>query len=205
MRFKSPLFYRSLGSLLFFTSVFFCFPSSFAMQQNLIAKDMGEGNSFRLQPGNRLKIVVYREEDLSGDYEIDPAGKLTFPLIGQTEAAGLEIEKFRTQLIESLKKYLINPQISISRSEGTIKSISILGNVAKPGIYDYTPGSTLIRLISTAGGFSDSANKKKIKIMRMVNGEKKVVMVNGLEIINGEKDDPGIEPGDIIFVPESVF
>ena len=164
-----------------------------------------EESSFQLQPGSRLEIHVYREEDLSRVYEIDPSGRLSFPLVGEIQARGLNLEEFRHQLVERLKKYLVNPQVSISRSEGTIKSISILGHVTRPGTYDYIPGFTLMRLISTAEGFAEAANKRKIRIVRMAGGEKKVIMVNGVDVIEGKQDDPPIEPGDIIFVSESVF
>ncbi len=164
-----------------------------------------EKTAFELQPGDRIEVVVYREEDLSGVYEVDPEGKLTFPLIGEIQVIGLQVEEFRQELSKLLKKYLIDPQVSISRAEGTIKSISILGQVEKPGTYDYMPGFTLMRLVSTAGGFAESANKKKIKIVRIVNGEKKVIIINSLDIIDGKTDDISIQPGDIIFVPESIF
>ncbi len=162
-------------------------------------------NSYQLQSGNRLQILVYREEDLSGTYEIDPSGKLTFPLIGEIQASGLQIEKLREELTSRLKKYLIDPQVSISRAEDTTKSISVLGHVTKPGVYDYAPGSTLMRLVSTAGGFAESANKRKVKIVRLVNGEKTVIEVNTSDIMNGSIDDPKLQSGDMIFVPESIF
>jgi len=186
-----------IGFILFLT----CANASFVFSDNQ-TKDT---NAFQLQPGTRLQITVYREDDLSGIYEIDPAGKLNFPLIGDIHTAGLEVEDFRVELVEKLKKYLVNPQVSISRSEGSIKSISILGHVAKPGVYDYSEGSTLMRLISSAGGFSESANKRKIKIIRIIDQKKKVIVANGLDIIDGKEDDPKIESGDIIFVSESIF
>lgn len=169
------------------------------------ALPLKEPTAEKLQPGSKLQITVYREEDLSDIYEIDPAGNLTFPLIGNISAAGLELEKFRNQLSEKLKTYLVNPQVSIARSDGGVKSISILGNVTKPGAYDYSQGSTLMRLISAAGGFAESANKRKIKIIRIIDQHKKVIIVNGLNVIDGKEDDPKIEPGDIIFVSESLF
>lgn len=188
---------------LFLVTLSFCF--LLVVKPTFAADQISESSSFQLQIGNRLKIAVYREEDLSGVYEIDPSGNLTFPLIGEIQAAGLEIENLRAELASRLKQYLVNPQVSISRSEDTTKSISILGHVMKPGIYDYAPGSTLMRLISTAGGFSESANKKKVKIVRIVNGEKKVIIINSSDIIKGTMDDPKLESGDIIFVPESIF
>ncbi len=205
MKCNSAFIRRSLGSVLFLVVVLLYLPSLFTVKQAFAAKETSESNSFQLQIGNRLEVLVYREDDLSGVYEIDPSGKLTFPLIGEIQVAGLKIEKLREELTSRLKKYLVDPQVSISRAEDTTKSISVLGHVMKPGIYDYAPGSTLMRLISTAGGFAESASKKKIKIVRMVSGEKKVVVINSLDIINGTLDDPKLESGDIIFVPESIF
>ncbi len=183
--------------ILTFLNVGFAFPDNPVKEKN--------SEAFQLQFGNRLKVTVYREEDLSGVYEIDPSGNLNFPLIGEIHAAGLEIEKLRQELTSGLKKYLVDPQVAISRAEDTAQSISVLGHVSKPGVYDYAPGSTLMRLISTAGGFSESANKRKIKIVRMVGREKKMIIVNSLDIINGSVDDPKLESSDIIFVPESIF
>ncbi|OGW86572.1 MAG: hypothetical protein A3C35_08440 [Omnitrophica bacterium RIFCSPHIGHO2_02_FULL_46_11] len=170
-----------------------------------MAAAAAEDSSYRVQPGDRLEITVYREEDLSKVYEVDPNGKLNFPLIGGIEVKDLSIEQLRNKLTENLKKFITDPQISISRSEGTIKSISVLGYVQKPGVYDYTPNSTLMRMISTAGGFKDGANKKKIKVVRIIKGKKEVIVINAKKIISGNADDPKIQPSDIIFVPESIF
>ncbi|MBI1978247.1 MAG: polysaccharide export protein [Candidatus Omnitrophica bacterium] len=160
---------------------------------------------FQLQPGDRLEIEVYREEDLSGVYEIDPSGSLTFPLVGKMKVAGLRVNELLERLNWNLRKYLVDPQVSISRAEGTIKSISVLGQVKKPGAFDYAPGLTVMRVVSQAGGFERGANKRKIRVVRMVNGEKKSIVVNGSAIINGEEEDPAVEPGDMIFVSEAIF
>lgn len=164
-----------------------------------------QSGSFQLQAGDRLEITVYREEDLSGVYEIDPAGSLTVPLVGEMHVAGLRVDELLERLKWNLKKYLVNPQVSISRAEATIKSISVLGQVKKPGAFDYDPGLTIMRLISRAGGFERAANKRKIRIVRMVNGKKESLIVNGAAIINGDEDDPAVEPGDMIFVSEAIF
>ena len=164
-----------------------------------------QGGSFQLQAGDRLEIAVYREEDLSGIYEIDPAGSLTFPLVGEMQVAGLRVDQLLERVGWNLRKYLINPQVSISRAETTIKSISVLGQVQKPGAFDYAPGLTVMRLISQAGGFERAASKRKIRIVRMVSGKKESIIVNGSAIINGDEDDPTVEPGDMIFVSEAIF
>lgn len=191
--------------LIFLITVLLFLPSLFMFRQVFAEEGLNESSSFQLQIGNRLQIIVYREEDLSGVYEIGPSGKLTFPLIGEIQAAGSEIDRLREELTLRLKKYLVDPQISISRAEDTTKSISVLGHVMKPGVYDYAPGSTLMRLVSTAGGFAESANKRKVKIVRMERGEKRVIEVNTSDIMDGRLNDPKLESGDMIFVPESIF
>lgn len=199
------MFIHRFLNVFFSVLILFSLPSIFMPTQAFAEKAANESSSFQLQPGNRLEILVYREDDLSGVYEIGPSGKLTFPLIGEVPAAGLEIDKLREELIARLKKYLVDPQLSISRAEDATKSISVLGHVMKPGVYDYAPGSTLMRLVSTAGGFAESANKRKVKIVRLIQGEKKVIEINSSDIMNGSIDDPKLESGDIIFVPESIF
>lgn len=170
-----------------------------------ISAKMEPRSSFVLQPGDRLQITVYREDDLSGVYEIDPSGLLTFPLVGEMRVAGLRVDELLERLNWNLKKFLIYPQVTITRAKSAAKSISVLGQVKKPGAFDYAPGLTVMRMISQAGGFERAANKKKIKLVRMVHGEKDALVVNGVAIINGEQEDPIVEPGDMIFVSESLF
>lgn len=181
----------------------FSFPTVFTQRSFALEADLAQ--PYQIQPGDRLSILVFREQDLSGVYEVDLAGRVIFPLIGEIEARGFSIEEFRERLMSRLRKYLVDPQVSISRTEGAIKSISVLGEVTQRGTYDYAPGATLMRLISEAGGFAPTANKRRIKIIRMVNGEKTAKIVNSVDIINGKEEDPKLQPGDIIFVPESLF
>lgn len=158
-----------------------------------------------LQPGDRVQVTVFREEELSGPFEINSGGELIFPLVGEVQAAGLDLDELRLKLTAKLTKYLVEPQVRISRAESGGSSISLLGLAGSPGTYNYTPGLTLMRLISQGGGFAESANKRKIKIIRVIQGKRNVIIVNGLNIMNGEEDDVDVKPGDIVFVPESIF
>ncbi len=198
MNFKWPSFFNFVASLVL--------PALLLLPlANPAFARADSSGSFQLQAGDRLEISVYREEDLSGIYEIDPAGTLTFPLIGEIKTAGLRVDELLERLTWNLKKYLVNPQVTISRAEATIKSISVLGQVKKPGAFDYTPGLTVMRVISQAGGFERTANKRKIRVVRMMDGKKETLMINGSAIINGDEDDTFVEPGDMIFVSEAIF
>lgn len=179
-------------------------PAGFCLQ-NLLAEDQLSQAPYQIQGGDQLAISVYREEDLTGDYQIDPEGFLNFPLVGRILMKGKTLDAARDFLTTGLKKYLINPQVSISRSENLLKSISILGHVKEAGTFDYAPNTTLMRTISQAGGFLPSANKRKVRIVRYINGAKQSLIINALDIINEDANDVELQPGDMIFVPESIF
>ncbi len=179
---------------------------SFLVSYPAAAQTPDAPGSFRIQPGDRLTISIYREEDISGSYEIDPSGILAFPLIGEVKVSGLTPNEVRELLVNRLSEYLVRPQLSVRTEESAMKSISVLGNVNKPGTFNYLPGSTLMRLISDAGGFSRAADKKNIRIVRNPGSEEKqVIVVNSLDIINGHIEDPRLEPNDMVFVAESIF
>ena len=87
-------------------------------------------------------------------------------------------------------------------------TVAILGQVKKPGNYEYTVGGepiTLLEAVSLAGGFSEIANIKKIRVVRHVRGENVVIKANANNIINGKEEDIELEPGDVIHVMESLF
>jgi polysaccharide export outer membrane protein len=199
---KRPVFLR-----LFLLTALFLVPSVFAEEtaSGPEKAPRASAKSFTLQPGDRLTVQVFREKDLTGDYTIDPSGKLMFPLVGEIQAAGLTTEELHRILVEKLRKYLINPHVSLSKAKATIKSISILGHVKKPGTFDYAEGATLMRVISMAEGFAPSANSRKIRIIRTKDDAKEVIYANAQDIVNGRTEDVELEPGDMIFVPESIF
>lgn len=158
----------------------------------------------RLQPGDRVQITVQHEEKISGEYEIDMQGQLTFPLVGQLPAADRTAQQLKQELTQALQTYILQPEVFVNRA-GFAKNISILGRVKSQGAFNYTPGLTLMQLISQAGGFDTSADKKKIRVVRHADGQKKILYFNASEIIAGRQNDPEIWIGDIVFVPESLF
>lgn len=169
------------------------------------------GVNYEIQPGDRLEITVYREEDLSGSYQVDPQGDLVFPLIGRIHAAKRSIEDVRQEIYEKLlADYLVNPEVTMSRdlkatTESSLQSVFVLGHVKTPGSYNYEHGQTLMKAIAKAGGFAPTSNYKKITIARNVNGRKSSLTVNADDIINGKTSDLALEPGDIVNVPRSMF
>ncbi len=166
---------------------------------------------YQVQPGDRLVVTVYREDDLTGTYQVDPQGDMVYPLIGRVHAAGRTIGDVRQEIYDKLlADYLVNPEVSISRdnkgaTEPSLQSVFVLGHVKTPGSYNFETGQTLMKAIARAGGFAPTANIKKITIARSVNGSKSMLTVNADDVIAGKSDDVQLQPGDIINVPRSVF
>lgn len=132
---------------------------------------------------------------------------ITLPLLEKIPVSGktvLESEKAVADLLET--DYIVDPQVVIEVLKYQAGSFVLLGQVAKPGTYNFPPGAlkiTLLQAVSIAGGFSDVANIRKIKVMRKKTGE--VFQVNAEEIISGQKQDVDITADDVINVSESRF
>jgi polysaccharide biosynthesis/export protein len=155
-----------------------------------------------IHSGDKLKIEVFREPDLTGMFVVDDNGKISYPLLGEIFVEGLSREELREYLAETLgADFIVAPQITIDFAESPNKSVAILGQVTKPGNYILTSNSTLVRLISQVGGFSANASTDNVKVVRTEKGGKKSSqIVNVGRIMNGEEEDFLLKPGDLIFV-----
>lgn len=165
--------------------------------------------SYLLQPGDRLQIKIYPEDEYikGGSVEVSSEGSVTLPLVGKIEVIHKSVPEAEKAINEVLSAdFLVNPQVVIEVLEYQKGSFVVLGEVVRPGTYDFPPGElkiTLLRAISLAGGFSEIANIKKIKLMRKSTGE--TIQVNGEQIISGKEKDIVIRADDVIHVSESLF
>ncbi len=162
---------------------------------------------YPIRAGDRLNIQVYRETDLTGIFIVDTAGNISYPLLGVLTVQGLSLEELRQRLTEELgKDYLTNPQVQVAFEESLNKSVYILGQVSRPGNYEYTPNMTLVRLVSKAGGFTLMAAPSHVKITRkMRDGKIKALSANVGAIMDGRAEDVALESGDLVMVPETFF
>lgn len=149
----------------------------------------------RLQTGEKIRVTVYGEQGLSGEYEIDPSGSVSLPLAGTVQAAGLTQSELEQRLTERFSsEYLKNPKVTVSITE--FRPFYILGEVEKPGAYPYTGGLNVLSAIAIAGGTTYRANRSKIYIQHA--GE------NGLHEYVASAAIP-IMPGDVIQIPRRYF
>jgi polysaccharide biosynthesis/export protein len=150
---------------------------------------------YRVDSGDRLRVTVFDQRDLSNTYNIDQAGYVAFPLIGQVPARGRTIQELEGQIAAQLQKgYLRNPDVSIEVDR--YRSIFVMGEVGQPGQYAYVPGMTVQNAIALAGGYSPRALQANADITRKINGD----ILTGRVLIS----DP-VLAGDTIYVRERLF
>lgn len=150
-----------------------------------------------------LDISVWKEPDLTRSVPVRPDGKISLPLLNDVQAAGLTPTQLANQITESLKKFITNPQVTVIVSAINSQRVYILGEVNRAGAYPLLPQMTVLQALSSAGGFTQFANPKKIYVMRAENGKQTKYPFNYNEVIKGKDADQNIilKPGDTIVIP----
>ncbi len=157
-----------------------------------------------IRAGDKLKIDIYQDKEMSGVYTVSSNGKIDLPILGEIYVEGLLMDELESFLKEALKDYLIDPKIDISFAESLTKSVSILGPVGRPGNYNLRPDMTLIRLISEVGGFSIDPNSVSMRLTRTTrDGKDKLMQIDFQAIMSGKQKDILLEPNDVIYVSEA--
>jgi polysaccharide export outer membrane protein len=121
---------------------------------------------YRLTVGDKLRIDVYKDAQLSQQLQVRPDGKITLPLVGDLVAAGRTPIELRDSIVKSLADYMKDPTVTVIVVETTPPVFYINGEVSKPGVYTINGRLSVIQAIAMAGGFTDFANRKDITIQR---------------------------------------
>lgn len=151
---------------------------------------------YRLGAGDKLRINVYGEDSLSGEFTVPGgAGMIPFPLIGNVQAAGLTANELQTEIEGKLRPdYLKDPRVSIEVLN--YRPFYILGEVMKPGEYPYTTGLTVLNAVATANGFTYRADTHKVYIRHANSTAETEFKLNATTVV---------EPGDTIRIGERFF
>ncbi|MGB0063709.1 MAG: polysaccharide biosynthesis/export family protein [Terracidiphilus sp.] len=159
-------------------------------------------DSYVIGGNDVLTVTVWKEPTLSGSMLVRPDGMISLPLLGDVQAAGLTPLRLADQITVKLKKYVQDPNVSVVVSQIHSKVIYMIGEVGHTGPVEMTPGMTLLKAISSAGGLSDFANKKKIYILRDEGGTRQRIAVHYKQALQGNLTfDLPLKPGDTIVVP----
>jgi polysaccharide export outer membrane protein len=150
---------------------------------------------YRVDSGDRLRVTVFDQKDLTNTYSVDQAGYVAFPLIGSVAARGRTIQELEGQIAAQLQKgFLRNPDVSIEIDR--YRSIFVMGEVGQPGQYTYVPGMTVQNAIALAGGYTPRALQANADVTRKINGE----ILTGRVLISNP-----VLAGDTIYVRERLF
>jgi polysaccharide export outer membrane protein len=149
----------------------------------------------RLAPGDKIRVTVFGEDRLSGEFQIDNAGSLSLPLAGTIEGAGLTKNELEQSITTQLRnQYLRNPKVTVDVV--SYRPFFILGEVQKPGEYPFRSGLNVLSAIAIAGGATYRANPSKVLIQRSGSNDEKEYPQSPTVVVM---------PGDVVRVPERFF
>lgn len=150
---------------------------------------------YRLDSGDKLRVVVFGQENLSRTYAVDGGGFISMPLIGAVQAGGLTTFALEKEIAGKLRtKYIKDPKVTVEIQ--TYRPFFILGEVKNPGQFAYVNDLTVQTAVAIAGGYTERARERKVKVTRRINGQEVSFTVG---------NQYGIKPGDTIYVKERLF
>ena len=155
-----------------------------------------EPGPYRLDTNDSVRVIVFGQEELSGDFLVNDSGSISVPLIGAVDARGLTTSELEDGVELILADgLLVNPSVSVEVLE--FRPIFVLGEVEAPGRYPYEPGMTVLTAVSVAGGFTFRAEEDYVSVTRRVSPTEAVEARAAREAL--------VDPGDVIYVFERFF
>ena len=155
----------------------------------------GAEDDYRLGAGDRIKVIVFGHQDLSGEFEIDATGRVALPLIQEVQAGALTTGELEGAITKKLKPdYLKDPKVNVEVMN--YRPFYILGEVKLPGSYPYVSAMTVVTAVALAGGYTYRAKTVQAYITRAADPEKKKQLLD---------TNARVYPGDVIVIPERFF
>jgi polysaccharide export outer membrane protein len=160
-------------------------------------------NSFVIGNDDVLAINVWKEPDISRSIPVRSDGKISLPLVGEVQAAGLTPLSLEKEIAIRLKNYISEPEVTVMVQQVNSQKFNILGQVVKPGSYMVVNSLTVLDAIALAGGFRDFAKQKSIYVLRQGSAGESRLAFNYKEVSQGKNMSQNIklQPGDTIIVP----
>lgn len=169
------------------------------------AKTSAVAPEYVIGPGDVLEIDVWRQTELSRSLPVRPDGRLTMPLVGEIQAAGLTADKLQADIARRLKKYIDHPEVTVMVTQAQSHFYNILGMVNKPGSYPLSHPMTMLDAIALAGGLRDFAHGDKIYLIRKRASDGVEIRYNfNYRLVSlgiAPKENVELLPGDTIMVP----
>ena len=170
-------------------------PRGAIAQSSAAAAAAADSTRGLLRPGDVIRLRIWREPDLSGDFPVDETGTVTFPKIGTFRVFDYTTAALKAKLLESYAVYLRNPSVEVTM----LRRINVLGAVQHPGLYPIDPTMTIADALAMAGGATPSGDQHHVVLVR--NG---VRVTEALSAETSIAETP-LRSGDQLFVPERSF
>jgi polysaccharide export outer membrane protein len=163
----------------------------------------GAEDRYSIQPGDILEISVWKEESMLRQVMVRPDGGLSYPLVGEIQAAGKSVGELQALVTDSLTKYIPAPVVTISTQQLNGNKIYVVGRVQRPGEFVANRYMDVVQALSVAGGMTPYAATNKIKVLRRENGQLTAIPFKYGEIEKGENLEQNIilQSGDVVLVP----
>jgi polysaccharide export outer membrane protein len=170
-----------------------------APQRPAVSTGTSVPGDYVIGPDDVLGIQFWRDADMSGDVTVRPDGMITLPLIRDVKAAGLRPEELRDVIVKAASKLIEDPNVTVIVRQINSRNVFVTGQVTRPGAYGVSGEMRVLQAITLAGGLTEYAKGKKIRIVR----EGKSFLFNYNEALEGKNLDQNIvlKPGDTVVVP----
>jgi polysaccharide export outer membrane protein len=159
---------------------------------------------YRIEAGDVLGIDVWKEPDLSSaSVPVRLDGKISLPMLGQTEAAGLTPNELQEMLVAKYGEYVRSPRVTVLLKEINSQKAYVIGEVKKEGFVRLSSPVTVLQALAECGGVTDFANRGKIHILRTTGGKQTLLPFDYTAVVRGKKMEQNVVllPGDTIVVP----
>jgi polysaccharide export outer membrane protein len=155
---------------------------------------------YRLVSGDKLRIEVYKDPQLSQSLQVRPDGKITMPLLGDIPAAGKTSLELRDAISTSLQEYIKSPVVTVIVVETVPQQIHVMGEVNAAGPQPLTGPLSVLQALAAAGGFTEWANKKDVRILRKSGAGTTTIRFNYNEAIENGSQPLMLQAGDVVIV-----
>lgn len=171
--------------------------------------DLNDTSSYRIRSGDTIEMKVYQEDDLNSKVRVDEEGGVVLPLIGRVALQGITAEAARKLVSDKYEAdFLHHPQVSLMVTEFAPRRFVVMGQVARPGIYEIPTRErlNLLQAIAMAGGYTKIADPSKVRVRRNSDKGEEVLRFNAKALAtSGTGEVPLIQSDDNITVGESAF
>jgi len=160
-------------------------------------------NDYIISPGDILEVVTWKEPDFTKEVIVRGDGKFSFPLLDDVKAENLTTMQVKEIVEKGLNEYIDSPVVTVILKSPQSQKYYILGEIQKTGEYQIAKRVTVLQAFALAGGFTEWASKKEIILLRVENGNQKIIRINYKDIIKGKNLDQNVlvKPDDTIIVP----